>query len=434
MDNQTCSIEQADFRGWPAIYLRNSLVTIVAVPVIGGRIMAFDLGDHPFFYVDRALAGKLFSAEENQGDGSLEAWKNYGGDKTWPSPQGWDNDDQWPGPPDPILDSGRYKVSSMQEGRHSASVQMVSPPDFRTGIQISRKVTLHQGGTRATLELSFKNISDSPRRWSIWDVAQLQAEKRLPDGSLAPETACSVTFPLNPQSSFPAGFWVMFGDQANPQWGVDRQQGLVTADYRWEIGKIGSDACAPDGKSGWVAFSNAAQGLAFAERFPVFPGEQYPDNGSTVECWTVGKGKVANLDYENSDIYLMETEVLSPFYEFKPGESRTFSIEWGACRSSGRILDVQAGGCSSQKLTASISDKRVHLNGVFGVFDTGDLLLTWLDKSGEASGSVLLDAVAPTDLVHFDQKLQMPEGAAGVELQVLAEADGVLRSLGKCFW
>jgi hypothetical protein len=124
----------------------------------------------------------------------------------------------------------------------------------------------------------------------------------------------------------------------------------VVAKYHWEIGKIGSDAYAPDLQSGWIAFSNPAERLAFAERFPVIPGEEYPDNGSTVECWTVGKGKVANLDYEHSDIYLMETEVLSPFYTFQPNESHTFRIEWGAARYTGPILDVQEGGCASQKL------------------------------------------------------------------------------------
>jgi hypothetical protein len=263
-------------------------------------------------------------------------------------------------------------------------------------------------------------------------VAQLRAEKIQPDGKLAPETGCSVTFPLNPRSKSPTGFWVMFGDQDNPQWGVDRQQGLVEADYRWEIGKIGSDACTPDGKNGWIAFSNAAQGLAFTERFPIFRDQQYPDDGSTVECWTVGKGKVANLDYETSEIYLMETEVLSPIYEFQPGESHTFSIDWGACRSSGRILDVQSGSCCSQKLSAQVSEKGVRLNGVFGVFDVGNLLLTWLDGSGEASGSVLLDAVSPADPVILDQIFQPPVAATGVEVSVLADADGAVRILGKC--
>jgi hypothetical protein len=428
----SCSVEQAHFRGWNAIYLRNGFATIVAVPDIGGRIMAFDLGETPFFFVDPTLAGKLFTPEENQGDGSLAAWKNYGGDKTWPSPQGWDNDDQWHGPPDPVLDTGIYKVIGMENSRRESSVQMVSPADSSTGMQVTRKVTLHQGGSRATLTLSFKNISDRPRRWSIWDVAQLRAEKTLPDGKLAADTTCSVTAPLKPQSRFPDGYWVMFGDPANPQWEVDQGRRLLVANYRWEIGKIGSDACAADMESGWIAFSNATQGFAFAEIFPVFPGEDYPDNGSTVECWTVGKGKVANLDYEHSDIYLMETEVLSPLYTFQPGETRSFRIDWGACRSVGPIVDVKAGGCASQQLTVQSTAQGLWLNGIFGVFDTGNMLLTWLDHSGEASGSILLDEVYPSDLIEFDQTFQPASGANAVELSVLSKADGEVRLLGKC--
>lgn len=428
-DIPPCSLEQADFRGWQAIYLRNGIATIVAVPDIGGRVMAFDLGDFPFFFVDPSLAGKLFSAEENLGDGSLAAWKNYGGDKTWPAPQGWDNDDQWHGPPDPILDTGRYQVIGQENSAHAATVQMVSPPDPRTGVQITRKITLHQGSSRATLELSFKNISDRPRRWSIWDVAQLRAEKTLPDGKLAPETACTVTAPLNPQSKFPNGYWVMFGDPSNPQWGIDRERGLIIANYKWEIGKIGSDSCTQDGQSGWIAFSNAAKGLAFAEQFPVFPGQEYPDDGSTVECWTVGRGKVANLDYEHSDIYLMETEVLSPLYTFQPGESRSFRLQWGACRCDGPIVDVQPGGCASQKLAAQAAGQGLRLTGVFGVFDQGNLLLTWLDKTGEAISSVFLEEVGPQNLVRFDQTLVPPPGAQTAELCVLAQADGQTRRL-----
>lgn len=433
----TCSIEQANFRGWKAIFLRNGWTTIVAVPEIGGRLMAFDLGDHPFFFVDPTLAGKLFSPQEHQGDGSLAAWKNYGGDKTWPSPQGWDTDDQWHGPPDPVLDSGRYQVTGMEESARAVSLQMTSSPDPRTGMQISRKITLHQGSSRATLELSFKNTSERQRRWSIWDVAQLRAEKTLPDGRLAPDKTCTVTAPLNPQSKFPNGYWVMFGDSANPQWTVDRQQGLIVANYRWEIGKIGADACTQDCNTGWIAFSNASQegdtpGYAFAEHFPVFPGQQYPDNGSTIECWTVGKGKVANLDYEGSDIYLMETEVLSPLYNFLPGEQRTFSIEWGACRASGHIVDVQPGGCASQKLTAQQTTQGTRLVGAFGAFDAGNLLLTWLDASGEASGSILLDEVDPFSLINFDQTFQPPVGSTAVELSVLSKSTGTLRMLANC--
>ena len=429
---KSCRVKNGEYLGWQAVILQNELVRVVAVPDIGGRIMAYDLGEYPFFFVDPLLAGKLFSAEENQGDGSLAAWKNYGGDKTWPSPQGWDNDEQWHGPPDPVLDSGRYTISEQGIVDGAATLTMVSPPDARTGVQITRKITLQPGTTRTVLDLSFGTIKDKPIRWSLWDVVQLNAARRLPDGSLTYEPGCTVTMPLNPMSKFSKGFNVMFGAQDNPQWNVDRNQGLVVADYAWEIGKIGSDACAPDGQSGWIAYSNTAQGFAFAERFPVFPGEEYPDNGSTVECWTVGKGKVANLDYEHSGIYLMETEVLSPFYTFQPGESHSFQIEWGACRTAGRIIDVQPGGCASQMLYAQGAPGEVHLTGSFGVFDAGRLLLTWLDAAGEAIGSTLLGDVNPNVLVVFNEVLQPPAGAMAAVISVLAEADGAQCHLGKC--
>ena len=428
----TCILEQANFRGWDAFYLRNGIVTLVASPDIGGRIMACDLGNYPFFFVDPDLAGKLFSAQENQGDGSLAAWKNYGGDKTWPSPQGWDNDEQWHGPPDPVLDSGRYTISEGGLIDGAATITMISPPDNRTGVQITRKITLHPGTTRIILDLSFRNIKDKPIRWSIWDVVQLNAARRLADGSLTYEPGCTITAPLNPNSKFLNGFYVMFGEQENPQWRLDRNQGLVVADYAWEIGKIGADACASDGQNGWIAFSNTTQGYAFAERFPVYPGEEYPDSGSTVECWTVGKGKVANLDYEHSGIYLMETEVLSPLYTLQPAESRSFQIEWGVCRTAGRIVDVQPGGCASQKLSAQLVSADVRLTGSLGVFDVGQLLLNWHGADGEEISPIFLGEVNPTEVVALDKVLRAPAGATVARLSVLAEADRVVRDLGKC--
>src|SRR5690606_26897719 len=108
-----CTIRRDTFHGWDACILENTYARLVAVPDLGGRIMAFDLGPYPFLYVNPQRAGRLFTPEEHQGDGTLGAWKNYGGDKTWPAPQGWDPDGQWHGPPDPVLDSGRYTLDRL---------------------------------------------------------------------------------------------------------------------------------------------------------------------------------------------------------------------------------------------------------------------------------------------------------------------------------
>jgi len=421
-----CTLIQEDFRGWKAYTLSNDLVRVVAVPDIGGRIMAYDLGEYSYLFVDPQLAGKLFSPEENQGDGSLAAWKNYGGDKTWPSPQGWDTEDQWHGPPDPILDSGRYQVIEKTNNPETVSITMLSPADPRTGIQITRRVSLQKGSSRVAFELSFTNVSSQVKHWSIWDVVQLQAQRQLSSGVLAPEHNCSVTFPLNKNSRFEQGYWVMFGAADNPQWKADANNGLFIADYQYEIGKIGADSDA-----GWIAFSNAEQGYAFVAQFQYLPTEEYPDRGSAVECWTVGKGKVANLDYEHSHIYLMETEVLSPLYTFTPGEMHKFHLAWGACRASGKILDASEAGCTSERLTIQREGEGIRLSGIFGVFYQGKLVLTWLDSQSESFSSLILREVSPAELVTLGILLQPPKEACFVQLGVVAESDGNLRKLAE---
>ena len=409
-----CRIEQREFRGWQAAYLKNDLITLVAVPDIGGRIMAYDLGPYPYLYIDRNLAGKLFSAEENQGDGSLAAWKNYGGDKTWPSPQGWDNAEQWPGPPDAILDTGRYKLDTLRGDDTSATIKMISPAGSSTSVQITRQATIHANSSRVMLDLSFRNISDRKVRWSIWDVVQLNAERVLPDGQLAPETGCVVTAPLNPHSRFDQGYIVIFGDPANPQWEAVKDAGLFVGKYQWEIGKVGLDS-----RSGWAAFTNTTAHQAFVARYTAVPDQEYPDNGAGVEFWTVGRGQVANLDYEHSDIYLMELEILSPFQFIEPQQAASFRIEWGTCRCPGPIVDVTEGGCASQKLQVTRRGHYAQLSGAFGVFDCGELKLEWLDRTGSVLQPTGLGPISPLGAVLLDQIMPVPAEAAQVRLIVL---------------
>lgn len=422
-----CTTRQADFRGWNACYLENGYIRLVAVPDIGGRIMAYDLGPYPFIFVDSDLAGKLFSAEENMGDGSLAAWKNYGGDKTWPAPQGWDTDAQWHGPPDPVLDTGRYTLNEMSSDANRAVVSMTSPPDPRTGVQITRHFTLGRGSSRVRVHLTFTNTTDKPIRWSIWDVIQLDGARHTDDGGLTHEPGCMITTPLNPESKFPTGFNVMFGEADNPQWQADRDTGLFKAPYLWEIGKVGLDSMA-----GWIAFNNAAAGYAFAAQFTPEPGADYPDDGVTVEVWTVGAGQVDSLNYAESDIYLMEAEVLSPLREIAPGESTAFDITWGVCRCPGPVVEVTAAGTLSAPLTAeAVTDDLVQLKAAGGVFDCGELFLDWLSADGAVLAVYTLGPVDPLALVTVDRVVRPPQAAAVARLRVTAQIDGADRVLSQ---
>ncbi len=401
-----------EFRGWQAAWLTNGLVRAVAVPDIGGRLMAYDLGDYAYLFVDPHLAGKLFSPQENQGDGSLAAWKNYGGDKTWPAPQGWEGPDQWPGPPDPILDTGRYRLAELTGANGEAAVRMVSPTGSPTGVQIVREARIGAGSSRLQLRLTFINIADRPVRWSIWDVAQLRADRVGPNGHLTYEPGCVITAPANPRSRFPAGYNVMFGAPDNPQWQVERD--LFIAQYRFEIGKVGLDS-----RGGWIAFANTAAGYAFAERFAVEPGGDYPDAGADIECWTVGRGQVATLSYdEASGPFLMETEVLSPLRTIAPGASASFDIEWGACRCAGPVLDVTDAGCVTQPLAVTVTNGLATVTGAFGVFDIGSLELRWLAEDGGVLASQPLGPATPLEPAQVSLCAVAPTGAASLQIDV----------------
>lgn len=398
---------QTDVLGWQGVELRNPWVTLWAVPDIGGRIMSLQLGDYEFVWTNQPLHGKLFTPEEHRGDGSIAAWINYGGDKTWPSPQGWDNDRQWPGPPDPVLDSGRYTLADLSDGEHGSTARMVSPPDPVTGLQITRQVTLDPHSARVTLDLTFTNTADRHTRWGIWDVFQHRAGKRLPGGVETHQEACAVTVPVNPDSRHPRGYNVMFADPDNPQWSVE--DGLFVGRFRYRVGKVGLDSMA-----GWIAFSNSAEGAAFAAQFAPQPGVEYPDDGATVECWTEGRGQVPglNLPPDGSGLYLMETEVLSPLYDFAPGQSHSLTIRWGVCRCPGLVRDVRQAGCASQPLHAERAGESVRLVGTFGVFDAGQLALHVLDAAGTVTDDVPLGQVDPLQAVAVDRVVALGEAAA----------------------
>jgi hypothetical protein len=215
----------------------------------------------------------------------------------------------------------------------------------------------------------------------------------------------------------------MFGAADNPQWQV--QDLLMRAEYRWQIGKVGLDSTA-----GWIAFHKGSQGRAFVVRFPYVPDGEYPDGGATVECWTVGAGQVANLDYADSGIYLMETEVLSPLYTIAPGETASFALEWASCACDGPAVDVQAGGCAARVLEVHGRQDSAHLVGAFGVFDAGELRIAWRQRDGELEWRESLGQVGPLQPVNLDHFCAAPP-QAGLELYVIAEGDGSARLLAQ---
>ena len=427
------------FLGWRAVHLDNGLVRAVVVPDVGGRVLQFWLREHAFLFVNRSLAGRLFTPEENWGDGTIASWRNYGGNKTWPAPQGWDGPDQWAGPPDPVLDSGRFQTLVAEPLR--AVVQ--SPPDPRTGLQITRELSLEPRAARARLRRTMRNVSQRPVRWSLWDVTQLDCSATLPRGGphhgnvasmvggSAAERAdeadfigaermsdgvrpgCWMTVPVNPRSRFPNGYRVQYGPQDNRQWRTTQYPGLFGIEYAAELGKVGLDSTA-----GWVAFSDTRDEWAFVHQFAVDPGATYPDGGATVEVWTHGPGIAAGVDFGQERLRgrFMEMEVLGPLVDLLPGEESSADITWAACRCPGPILEVSEAACTAQRLEVQRQAGGWRVRGTFGVFAPGRIQL----RAG--SRVVLERSAGPLEPVRLDDVIS---GPAPFELTLVAlEAAG----------
>ena len=406
------------YRGWKAHVLKNELVRLHVVPDIGGRVIQYALGEKEFFWVNPTLTGKTSPRTGLDPDGG---WLNYGGDKLWPAPQGWDNDRQWPGPPDAVLDGQPYRAET-EPG--AMAIRLTSRDDPRSGIRFSRRIRLSPRSTRVSVEATMTNIDDKPRRWGIWAHTQLDAG--LP-GSDDCNRLMRAWCPINPRSRFERGYRVIFGEKDNPSFEADAERGLMKVSYQYKVGKIGLDSHA-----GWVATVDGRKGDVFVQRFKFEPERAYPDQ-SSVEFWHNGLGRIyaynkwmempASRD-ENPCVF--ESEVLSPLARLRPDESYTWAYDWYACRIGGDfpVVDCSDAGVVSERLTCQRQRGRVRLRGCFGVFHLGRLVLEACDEKGVLLATdVLVPAATPLEPVVLDRTFEPPRATRGVAI-VLLSAEG----------
>ena len=411
-----CQVEPAAFKGWNAFKLSNGLVTLYVAPDIGGRVIQFQLADHPFFFVNEDLAGKVFPPEENGGEKG--GWKNYGGDKLWPAPQGWERDDQWPGPPDPVLDGGKYAGEIARQTADQAAVSVTSPPDPRTGIQLSRTISLFPGSTQVRVDCAMKNISRRPVRWAIWEVTQHDAAD--PKNSGAFNNDFWAFCPLNSRSFHPKGFYPMFGQVNHPSFRADNSSGLLSVKYDYRVGKVGLDSDA-----GWLAVDNGQSDHCFVQTFAFFPQQTYPDYAS-VEFWLNGAGEfmlnglaITNAPDPKVTPYLMETEILSPLAKLDPDQEYRFRIDWFATRCPKPVVDVTPVGAVSQRLRVSLEGGLARLEGVFGVFHQGRAEAVFKAADGKVLGRDALGPVEPNQVFRLSKEVRLPPGAFRVSVNLI---------------
>jgi hypothetical protein len=264
------------YLGWErALTLGNGRVEAVVVPAIG-RIMQFRrVGKATPFWEDPALRGKA------PDPGSSE-WGNFGGDKTWPAPQGeWDRQAGRAWPPPAAFDSMPVEAFVRRD-----TVVLVSPVDRHYGIRTERVISLPHDAPEMQVVTTYEKISGDPVRVGVWIITQLGD----PVGVYAPIPA---------PTRFPEGFNRQSGDVLPAGLRVEGRLLSLRRDPRKST-KIGTDT----DRLLWVG----PEEMLLIES-PRVAGGEYPDQQSSAEVYT-------NPDPKT----YVELEMLGPLHDLKPGD------------------------------------------------------------------------------------------------------------------
>jgi hypothetical protein len=413
-------IEKTQYKGWDAYKLTNGIISLYVTPQLGGRAIQLELGDQQFFFVNKDLAGRVLPESENN---LKSGWANYGGDKVWPAPEGWMNDNQWPSIPYYILDGSNFQFEKVKETGEEVAVRVTSPSDPRTGVQFARTYHVYAGTTRVTVEQVMRNTSRRQIRWGIWHLIQNDAADAHDPSKPNPELYMYI--PLNPRSMFPEGYYKPYGDARHPSYEVLDGGHMLRVHYLYRVGKAAADSDA-----GWYAVVNGQKNIGYVETFKHFPGMEYPDNAS-VETWNDGPGTISRgpwdqtlADDPKKTPYFLEAEVISPFARLDPGEEYEFSVHWSPTRVPNPLREAVDAGAISEPLTAAPEglDSR-RLRGVFGVFVPGTLQATFYSVMGEEIAHEALLTVDPREVVRLDKTVRVPAHALRVSVSV-RDADG----------
>ena len=406
-------IEQAQYRRWNVYKLSNGLVALYIAPQLGGRAIQVQLGDHEYFFVNKALEGKVLPESEN----NLKAgWANYGGDKAWPGPEGWLNDGEWPSIPYYVLDGAPYQAEILTNNASEVALRVTSPKDPRSGTQFIRTFHVYADSTRIKVDQVMRNISRREIRWGIWHL--IQNDGGDANDPSKPNPDLYMYIPLNPYSKYPEGYYKPYGDARHPSYEVIDGGRMLKVHYLYRVCKAAADSSA-----GWYAVVNGQKNIGLVENFKYFPDQEYPD-GASIETWNDGPGTISRgpfdqvlADDPEKTPYFLESEGMSPYARLEPGEEYSYPFCWSLTRVPNPISgEPTSGGVVSEPLTAKLDGTTVALKGTFGVFTPGTLQADFYSVMGEELGHVTLQAVDPREVVKLDKTVPCPANAFRVSV------------------
>lgn len=264
------------YRGWDRAWtISNGTTEAVVVPAVG-RVMQFRfVGKDGPFWEDAALSGKPPNPESTE-------WGNFGGDKTWPSPQSeWEKVTGRSWPPPVAFDSMPVETSVRRD-----AVVLRSPVDPHFGIRTERLIRLDRSAPSMSIVTTYEKVEGRPVTVGVWIITQL-------------EDPVAAFIPIPGRSLFPEGFNRQSGDTLPA--GLLVQGGVLslTRDPTHST-KIGTDS----DRLLWVG---STQMLLIES--PRIAGGNYPDQQSSAEIYT----------NPNPKSYV-ELETLGPLHTLSPGD------------------------------------------------------------------------------------------------------------------
>ncbi len=304
--------------GLKVVTVTNDVLSLTFLPQCGGRLISLKHKDHEFLwsnpkYLKSNWQSVIAFPNWPRPNSTMASWINLGGSKTWPAPQGWSNTNEWPGPPDEVLDSGTYSLSYEVSDAGDIQVTLASQLDSRTGIQIIRTFNIPKFGSSFFQRNFFRNHTTQPITWSIWEVVQVATElqsKVMEKGYFLVETK---------SYEIPKIIFHLVGDIK-----YSFTDTAVKVPVQEVVGKVGFTKAS--GKLSWVRPDGLTLQLEFAPSFD----KTYPDGGCSVELWYQFplNAPIGQLSGLHPDAHLVEMEVLSPLHEIGPGESASLDIFW----------------------------------------------------------------------------------------------------------
>jgi len=270
-------IDRVTYHGWTnAVRLTSTHAEVVVVPQIG-RVMSFRLlhGEN-VFWEDRSLDGQ-------HGDATGKEWINFGGDKTWPSPEAewgkYTGRKQWM--PPAAFDALPVTATTNNQ------VVLTSPVDPHYGIRTIRRISLYW--SELTIETTYERVSGEPSKVGVWVITQFKEP-------------VAVYVPVKTNSIFAEGYF-QFGKEPWPQLYRQGNRLEIIRDPKLPH-KMGNDAR----RLIWLGEKEMCAVTA-----PERTGGEYPDGGASAEVYT-------NPDPKK----YVELEMLSPLSLMKPGDRISF--------------------------------------------------------------------------------------------------------------